>query len=191
MKQLDNEKLNKGFTLIELLVTTGVLAVLMVGVTGLFISSLRTERSILASKRVLGQVSYAMEYMGRALRMARKDIDGDGINCIPVGSNYQITAQGGIRFINFLQESDCQEFFLEDGQIKFQSNIGSPLPITLALTSPRINVTRLKFNLSGETQGPPDTLQPFITIVLSVYSPDSPVFKIQTSISQRSPDTRR
>jgi len=186
------KKSNKGFTLVELLVTSAVLAILTVGVSGLFVSALRTERSILASKQVLSQVSYTMEYMGRALRMAKKDTDSDGINCIPVGSSYYITpATNGIRFINSLQASDCQEFFLEDGKIKIEINIDNPPSTVLDLTSSEINVIGLEFNLSGETQGPPDSLQPFVTIYLSAFSKNSPVFKVQTALSQRNPDIRQ
>jgi prepilin-type N-terminal cleavage/methylation domain-containing protein len=185
------KKSNKGFTLIELIVTAAVLAILAVSVIALFVSALRTERGIFASKKVLSQVSYTMEYMGRALRMAKKDTAGDGINCIPIGSNYYITARNGIRFINSLQAGDCQEFFLENGQIKVQTNIDNPPSATLELTSLEMTVTSLEFNLSGQTQGPPDSLQPFVAIYLSAYSKNSPEFKVQTALSQRNPDIRQ
>ncbi|GAJ19537.1 unnamed protein product, partial [marine sediment metagenome] len=161
------------------------------GVAALFVSALRTERSILASKKVLSEVSYTMEYMSRALRMAKKDTTGDGIDCISTGSNYSINpVTHGVRFINSLQAGDCQEFFLENGQIKVQTNIDNPPSVTLELTSSEMTVTSLEFNLSGETQGPPDSLQPFVTIYLSAYSKNSPAFKVQTSLSQRNPDIR-
>jgi prepilin-type N-terminal cleavage/methylation domain-containing protein len=185
------KKSNKGFTLIELIVTAAVLAILAVSVIALFVSALRTERGIFASKKVLSQVSYTMEYMGRALRMAKKDTAGDGINCIPIGSNYYITARNGIRFINSLQAGDCQEFFLENGQIKVQTNIDNPPSATLELTSLEMTVTSLEFNLSGQTQGPPDSLQPFVAIYLSAYSKNSPEFKVQTALSQRNPYIRQ
>ncbi len=181
-----NNKLlkNKGFTLIEVLVAAAIFGILMVAITGIFVSALRVERNVLGSKKVLGQISYAAEYMTRALRMAEKDKTGI---CIPSGSNYQSASISEIKFINALQNSDCQEFFLEDGKIKFQTGAETPLPPPpLELTSSDIVVDNLKFELSGEVQG--DGLQPFATIYIEAHTQDSPALKIQVSVSQRNLD---
>ncbi len=173
---------NKGFTLMEMLVASAVFGILMVAIVGLFVSALRTERSILASKKVLGQISYVTEYMTRALRMAEKDTTGA---CIAIGTNYRTNppANDRIKFINALQGSSCQEFFLENRQIKF--NNGSNI---LELTSPDITISHLRFELSGESEG--DVLQPFVTIYLEAFATSSPVLEVQTSVSQRNPDAR-
>lgn len=175
---------HKGFTLIEVLVAAAIFGTLMVAVTGLFVSALRVERNILASKKVLGQISYATEYMTRALRMAEKDKTGSCVQDVPVGSgnysNYEITANG-IKFINALQNSECHEFLLEGGQIKMQTPAGK-----LALTSTGITVDFLEFELSGETQS--DNLQPFVTIYIEAHTKESPALEVQTSVSQRNLD---
>jgi len=171
---------NKGLTLIELLVVTGLFGVLMTLVSGIFISSLNTERNILTTKRVLGEVSYASEYMTRALRMAEKDIIG---SCIGLGNTYEITARDGLEFINALKNYQCQEFFLSNGQIKTEIN-GS----IIDLTSDKITVSHLDFDISGASES--DNLQPFVTIYIQAHTEKSSIIKTQTSVSQRNPDIR-
>jgi len=178
--------LRKGFTLIEVLVAAAIFGTLMVAITGLFVSALRIERNVLGSKKVLGQISYAAEYMTRALRMAEKD--KTGITCLSKGSNYEVSfSKDSIKFMNALQSSDCQEFFLDtDGQLKHKIKIGTPSADTLDLTSSDITVDNLKFELSGEVQG--DGLQPFVTIYIEAHTQDSPILKVQVSVSQRNLD---
>jgi len=170
---------HKGFTLIEVLVVAAIFGTLMVAITGLFISALRIEKGVLASRKVLGQISYASEYMTRALRMAEKDKTGI---CISSGSNYESVSLGEIRFINALQHSGCQSFFLDNNQIKYETSPGN----IVELTSSDIIVENLKFELSGETQS--DDIQPFVTIYMEAYTKDSSILKVQTSVSQRNLD---
>lgn len=169
-----------GFTLVELLIVAGMFSVVITVVASLFVSSLRTEKSILDTKRVLGEVSYAMEYISRALRMAEKDIDG---TCIGSKENYDVGPES-VAFINALQDDACQRFYLEDGKIKFDN--GTKI---LDLTSDNITIENLKFNLHGESQT--DDFQPFVTIYFEAHTKVSPVLAFQTSVSQRNPDIRR
>lgn len=190
---MTNNRLSKekGFTLVEILVAAAIFGTLMVAITGIFISALRIEKNVLGSKKVLGQISYAAEYMTRALRMAEKDKTGICVKDVPFGSgnysNYESGSVSEIRFKNALQGGDCQEFFLEDGKIKFQTEAESPLPpLPLELTSSDIVVDSLKFEITGEVQD--DNLQPFVTIYIEAHSQDSPPLKVQVSISQRNLD---
>ncbi|MBU1045563.1 prepilin-type N-terminal cleavage/methylation domain-containing protein [Patescibacteria group bacterium] len=179
-RQKKSHSTKKGFTLVEIVVVTGIFSVLMIAISGIFIAALRAERNVLASKKVLGELSYAMEYMTRALRMADKDNTGF---CIPSGSNYQLTARSGIKFINILQSGACQEFFADNGKIKYATGAEE-----LELTSSNINVSALKFEIINETES--DNLQPFVTIQIEADTPNSAVLRLQTSISQRNPDIR-
>jgi len=176
-----NNKLfkNKGFTLVEVLVAATIFGILMVAVTGLFISTLRIEKNVLGSKKVLGQINYATEYMSRALRMASKDKVG---TCITSGSNYESVSINEIKFINTLQNRNCQSFFLNNNQIQYETSLG----VIVALTSPDITVENLKFEVSGEVQG--DSLQPFVTIYIEAHAENGPTLKVQTSVSQRNLD---
>jgi len=173
----------KGFTLIELLVSAAVFSVAMVIITGIFVAAVKTQKRIIETKKILGQVSYAVEYMSRSLRMAKKDTSG---TCLSVsGLNYEnIFGNSGIRFINSLQDDDCQEFYLAGGQIKYLKE-GQ----VLNLTSLDINITALKFSLSGQDQN--DNLQPFVTIYLEATPKNGAPISVQTSVSQRNPDVKK
>ncbi len=176
-------KYKKGFTLTELLIVTAVFGVFITSVTGIFVYSVRAQKTALDLKKIVAQTNYAIELMGRNLRMAEKDRDGI---CIPEGTNYQITRGGsGIKFINVLQDHKCQEFFWDsvNQQIKFDNG-----DTIIDLTSPNIKITKLSFELSGDTLG--DYLQPLVKIVIEAQSKtDSGKINLQTSISQRNPDT--
>jgi len=177
-----------GFTLIEMLVAMAIFSTVMGIITGIFITGIRQQKMALDSQVVLDQTSYALEYMGRALRFAKKQLAGDPVCLSQPGLNVETTHGGsGLKFINHLQGDDCQEFFLENKQIKYwrQSDLNSPLP----LTSVKLEVISLKFDLAGEWET--DNLQPRITIfseIKSAASSQSQKIKIQTSISQRNLD---
>ena len=66
-------KRNKGFTIIEMLVAVTIFTLVTGSITGLFISSIRSQSKVLTTQKLLDEASYAMEYMGRFLRMAKKD----------------------------------------------------------------------------------------------------------------------
>jgi prepilin-type N-terminal cleavage/methylation domain-containing protein len=194
----NKNQFNFGFTLIEMLVAITLFAIIIAAISGIFISTIRSQQKILATQQILDQTSYVLEYMSRALRMAKKDLTGDCIGT--AGNNYIVLLDENdnpsiIRFLNY--KGLCQQFQLEDNQIKerkstdsTQNNLGGPIE----LTSPNLYVNFLQFSLSGEAQPPDDFLQPRVTISLEIRKPlvaFSPYIKIQTSISQRNIDTHR
>ena len=93
-----------------------------------------------------------------------------------------------MRFINILENDDCQEFFLEGGKLKQKKN---NLADTVDLTSDKIDVESFKIWLLGEEET--DNTQPKVTLVLKIKSnegreADRPSITIQTTISQRNLD---
>ena len=185
-----NVKIKKGgFTLIEMMVAVMIFSLIIGAISGVFISSFRSQKSALSSQRLLNQISYALEYMSRALRMASKQT-ADIPDCLSQdGLNYEITHSGsGLKFINHLEEDDCQEFFLENKQLKQKKN---NLTEMVELTSSNLEITSLNFLLQGESQD--DDIQPRVTIFLAVKGKgqkleEQPEIKIQTTISQRNLD---
>ena len=187
----DNLKKQKGISLIELLVAMSVFIIISGAVSGILISGIKGQRHTLASQRLLDQTSFAMEYMSRALRLAKK---GDDV-CIGSNVHYEITNSGkGIKFINHLEQDDCQEFCLGNGlscdtngeQLMQVKN--NPVGV-LPLTSSKLKVDSLNFLLSGGS-GPPDLLQPRVTISMRVQdkSQNQPSILVQTTVSQRNLD---
>ena len=77
---------NRGFTLIELIVVIAVFVFIIGAAIGIFLSVVQNQKKILAEQQFMNQISYAEEYMSKALRMAAVDIDG---SCLidPHGSN--------------------------------------------------------------------------------------------------------
>lgn len=191
--ELQNQK---GISLIELLVVASIFIIISGAVSGLLISGIKGQRHTLASRQLLDQTSFAMEYMSRALRMAKKDTTDDLITCLSVsGLNYEII-NNALRFINHLEEDDCQEFFLDTTdpnapQLKQRKGIGTPDAIALVLTSKELYVEDLQFNLIGESEV--DSLQPRVTVAITIRdntqkSGEQPEIKIQTTLSQRNLD---
>ena len=176
-------KLNsKAFTLIEVLVAISIFAIVISAPTGFFISSLKAQRKALKSQELLDNTSYAVEYMSRALRMAKKDINGD---CIGASSNFENPdGKSTVKFLNY--KNQCQKFFLVNNQLKEEKNGQEHF-----LTSDKLEITSLKFELVGQSQT--DNLQPKVTISLKIQGKDPlpeiiPKINIQTTISQRNLD---
>lgn len=194
-KKHEQRKSLRAFTLIEMLVSIAIFSILIGAVSGIFISGIRQQRITLITQTLLDQTSYALEYMSRALRMARKELSTPAI-CLTTqgrGFNYEVHDGGmRIRFINTLERNDCQEFFLEGGRLKYRKKIGLAEE-TFYLTSHKLKIDSLIFNLVGASQE--DDLQPRVTISLKIgvrKTPEIfPKVKIQTAISQRTLDIRR
>jgi len=170
--------LNKGFTLVELLVGIGIFSLLITAVIGILVSEIKIQKESLNQQEALQQLSFVIEYMSRALRMAVRE-DGS-FGCLSEGFSYENPGgnTSAIKFINHLQEDDCQEFFLEDGRIKYrqEGNIYD-------LTPPDLQIKTLSFFISGESIE--DTFQPRVTIFIESKEPER---RIQTTVSQRNLD---
>jgi len=179
---------NKSFTLIEILVAVTIFSLIMGIASGIFISAIKAQRKTLAYQQLLDQTSYIMEYMSRALRMAKKD-DIGGVNCLnPDKVNFEVTHSGqGIKFRNY--QDICQEFYLDGIQLNEEKD-----GVVLELTSTNLQVLYFNVNLIGETQI--DNLQPRVTLLLNIKGTgekpeQKPEIKIQTTISQRNPDIEK
>ena len=175
----------KAFTLIELLVVLTIFSIALGSISGIFISGIHSQRKILAEQEILSQMSYILEYMGRAIRMAKKDdlsFSGQTKNCLSGNKvNYEVSSnQSQIKFRNY--QNQCQRFYLSSNQI-FEEKDGTSLP----LTSPDLKINSLKFQVFGEIQE--DNLQPRVTIFIEAQKGKRNL-KFQTTISQRDLDVR-
>ena len=173
----------KGVTLVEMLVVITIFSLVVGAVFQLFLTTLSFQRKILKEQEVLDELGYAIEYMGRALRMAKKDdviINKISRSCLSGDKvNYYVTSSESE--IQFRSAPDqCQRFYLSQGSI-YEKN-------GLPLTSPKIKINSLKFKIKGETQN--DTFQPMVTVIIEAQTREEDPIKVtvQTTISQRDLD---
>lgn len=178
---------DRGFTLVEILIAITIFAIVVTSGINLLASAVHSQRKVLLSQELLGSSSYALEYLSRTLRMAKKDTAGD---CISSGYNFA-NPEGDssrIRFLNYRLK--CQEFFLEDEKIKQRKSEDATADFgeSLALTSKNIRVSGLVFEVLGASQQ--DILQPKVAVALNIQTrePSPQNLKLQTTISQRDLD---
>ncbi len=189
---------SKAFTLIEMLVAVTIFSLVIGSASGLLISAIRSQTKALASQKILDETSFVMEYMSRALRMAKKELNCPGVDCclIDNGNGYNYENPGldttRIKFIRFIGTQDvCQEFRLNsvsDQLEEYRDGI-----FFGELTSDGLEVSSLQFNLIGVAQPPTDDLQPRVTISMKIKKAGvaKPEIKIQTTISQRNLDVQQ
>ncbi|MFC1789425.1 type II secretion system protein J [Patescibacteria group bacterium] len=178
------KKNKKGFTLVEILVAITMFALISTAAIGIFTTTIKSQKRILAHQKLLDQTSFVLEYVSRSFRMAKKD-DVGGINCL-LGSkiNYEITStgQGGIKIRNYKDE--CQEFYIENNQLK-ENKGGKVFP----LTSENLFIEKMEiFPIDGSGWTQNDDIQPTITIFFEIIGGDQTEIHTQTTISQRNLD---
>ena len=181
---------NRGYTLIEVLVSVAVFGVIIAGPTGLFVLSLRNQNMSLALGETIDNTSHAVEYISRALRMARKDRDG---NCITQNYNFENPSAdtSKIMFLNY--QGCCQEFSLSGSQImqrKSSDGTTANFDSGAYLTSDDLAITNFQFLIVGEGQA--DNLQPRVTMIFHIAKDSAgtglPAINVQTTVSQRNLD---
>jgi prepilin-type N-terminal cleavage/methylation domain-containing protein len=179
---INNEK-TKGFTMAEVLVSVAIFSLLSVVLANIFVSSIKAQSKILQNQDIMEESNYALEYMGKALRMAKKDTDG---YCTG-GSNYQWDWTW-IEFLSYDSvdgDYKCRVFAFEDDTIReYRSEDNtSSFGVPADIISSKIKVNSLYFYVTGDVSGG----QPKTTIMLDLEGANSSGSKmvIQTTISQR------
>jgi len=172
----------KGVTLVEMLLVVTIFSLVAGSVFQFFLTTLSFQRKILKEQEVFDELGYTIEYMGRALRMAKKDdviINKISHSCLSGDKvNYETSSESEIQFRS--APNQCQRFYLYQGRI-YEKN-------GLPLTSPKIKINSLKFKIKGETQN--DTFQPMVTVIIEAETREEDTLKVtvQTTISQRDLD---
>ena len=177
--------MKKSFTLIELLVVIGLISLVSSSVIGVYLGGIRAQRKILETQEVLSEINYVLEYMGRAIRMAKKDdVTIGGVTQDCCSGNKVNFCQGSTQEILFRNSrNECQKFYLSDNAI-WEEIVGtSTLPLT---STSSMKITSLKFNIAGAPQG--DGLQPRVTIFIEAETKGGKKIRFQTTISQRDLD---
>ncbi len=180
---------NKGFTLIEIIIGVAIFAILSTVFTGLLVNSIQSQQKALASQELIDNISYNLEYMSRAIRMAKKELSNPPVCLSSRGLNYEQTRGGnGLKFINY--DNVCQEFFLNvaDGRLYESKNGEAALP----LTPSSFRVVSFRFGPSGSWDQEEPREQPRVTFSLEIEKKGyNSVINIQTTISQRNLNVQR
>jgi prepilin-type N-terminal cleavage/methylation domain-containing protein len=204
MFKFGKNKNQKGFSLPEMLIVFAILSIVLSAIVGYFVSVLKTQSYILASQQLQDQTSYALDYMYKMVRMAKKDsaivtpenpfnvatcVD-DKYNFSPV--NPSGAGSSSLQFVRIERQGSgtnqrvCQNFSLvSDAIISTKDGVASQL------TSDNVRITKLAFVVSGDGGTEVnDKYQPKITILIEAESKNLPNVKIhlQTTASQRDLD---
>jgi type II secretory pathway pseudopilin PulG len=193
------KKIKKSFSLVEVLVSISVFAVIISIVSAFFISSLRTQNIVFKRQEVLSEISYAMEYISRSIRMATKNTT-EGACGMSENENYRLMSASddvgsGITFVDY--SGHCKRFYYDTNTKKFTEGriISGTTWSDIEITSSEINILSVLFTIEGEDQD--DNLQPRVSFIIKsrekglLFGSLFQSIKTQTSVSQRNIDTRR
>ena len=206
MIQQANVKQTMGFTLVEILVAFFLFVLLLGGALGGVQQAVGFQRTTLERQAAIEEVSYALEYMSRAIRGARKDMGPTCLTSQP-GSGWTFEWEAtpfptpNFVRIRFLDRNDrCREFTWEQvgGQPTLQERISSDS--SASNFGPKYNLISDDFSVPvfgqivrGEYEGDiviPDYSQPFIHFHFTVAnkSMTTDFLTVQTTMSTRQID---
>lgn len=162
----------KGYSLVELIVAVGIFSMVMLIVTGVYLSLISYDRQARAINQLVANLSFALESMGRNIR---------------TGTDYPTTC--GV--------VPCSSFAFEtsNGESVSYALSGGRLTVTVdGFTSPitdeAITITNVRFYVRGAgTTGANEVVQPRVTILVNGTMPTDAGkdvdFVLQTTATQR------
>ena len=177
-----SHKDNKGFTLMELLVSMSIFLIIVGISSGIFIQTLRTQRTIISLSESLNNVTLALEQIAREIRT--------GYDFPAVDSDV-----GGDDILGFTSDQgESISFWLIDSDGDGQGEIGRcPGPVCGGLpdnyepiTSANVDMQRLRFYIRNDSSG---QAPPRVTVVASVVGDRGITVDLQTTVSSRILDT--
>lgn len=176
----------RSFTLIEVLASIVIFTIAIAGLVVIFLSIVQTQTRILQTQDIMSQASYVVEYMGNALRLAKKDSAGSCTGTANRDYNPAGSTSSTITFLNY--DGKCRQFLLSGTTVQEKVSIygtSGSLGSAVALTSSKVKVDSLAFLVTGDAA----PYQPKVTIVVKIEPVSSlatpPQLTIQTSLSQR------
>ncbi|HEY4515243.1 MAG TPA: prepilin-type N-terminal cleavage/methylation domain-containing protein [Candidatus Paceibacterota bacterium] len=186
--------MKKGFTLIELLVAMSLFAVVIVIAVGAVIALARAADRSAAIITAIHNLDYAVEQMGRTIRVGTKYYCSNGVH--PIGNETQDCGWGQARSgLSFTDKDDDRIVYSLNaarGSLD-RVDLSNPLHQTFSITSPEIFIENMSFNVIGSS--PQDSAQPRVmirikgkTTVSGLKPEEQAPFDLQTTISQRAPD---
>ncbi|MFH0892319.1 MAG: prepilin-type N-terminal cleavage/methylation domain-containing protein [Candidatus Falkowbacteria bacterium] len=190
MLKIINLKNQGGLTLIEIVVATALFSMVSYAAVATFQGVMKSQRSTVISQNVQESMRYALEIMGKEMRMAQKRISGD---CILSNNNriYDTNDVSGVgdslSFIN--SRKACVTYSLVGGRLRI-NRFGEPS--SYYITPDDIVINDLSFRVVDEGANTvPPSVHPRVTITLEASMaggagvPAENV-RLETTISARS-----
>lgn len=178
----------RGYTLLEMIVSVGIFSIIMLFVTGAYLTLISLDREVRATTALMTNLSFAVDSMARSIRTGNAygcaDSGGDpnspGTNC--AGTN---------RFSYYDTQLNQKVTYIvkSDGTIGRCTGGTCSSATAISLTDPNVTIASndLRFYVRGV--GTSNTVQPQVTFVIRgtmIGSNNRSVdFSIQTSATQR------
>jgi len=184
----------RGYSLLELIVSLGLFSMVMLIVTGAYLTLISLDRQARAGNQLAASLSFAMDSMARGIRTGQEyacNANTSSRNCT-TGSS--CTAGGGNCFSYVDSESGETVIYRlkTDGSIGQCTGGSCSDGTAVSLTDPRIDIEQLRFYVRGVGASGASgdaLLQPYVTIVvkgsLETDAGESTGFTIQTGATQR------
>ncbi|MFA6347846.1 MAG: hypothetical protein WCX30_00245 [Candidatus Paceibacterota bacterium] len=171
----------------------------------IFTATVNTQTVVLQHQAIMNEANFAIDYMGRAIRLARADnsTSGSGACTGTIDTNYSDTTSSftEIKFLSYDPMANggvgaycCRKFALNTTnhtiyEYKSSTMLASDFPATgTAITSSQVIVNNLTF--VAQNRALSDYKQPMVTISLDMVPNGRrivpiPEIRVQTSLSQR------
>lgn len=178
---MTHARTKRGYTLVELIVSLGLFSMVMVVVTGAYLTLISLDRQARASNQLSATLSFAVESMARSMRTGTTYMCNQNSSAPNCGS-------GGTSISFVDTQGQTVTYLLKSNGSIGQCTGGLCTDATaISLTDPRITVTSLKFYVAGV--GTTDRVQPQVTFTLAgtmkTDSGKTTNFAVQTSATQR------
>ena len=180
-----NKRKSDGFSLLETTVAMGIFTVVISVTIGAFLVAIKAQRVVLTEKAISENINFALEFMSRQMRVAKRDTAGA---CISTNSTFD-TQGSQVSFIN--ADLSCIRFFLSFGALTYENT--TTFSGEIALTDNTVvSIDKLSFLVQGEQNS--DLEQPRATVVISASGAGNSAesqgvqLNIQTTVSTRGLD---
>ena len=165
----------KGFTLLEMIVALGIFSIVAVLTAGTIVSFNRVQKKTINIQNAHDNIRYALETMARAIRTGDAYCKQDaGLTCSG-GSSVCAWSTGGCDTFAFRESISGSNYVYRRGVVAGKGIIERStdgVNFTI-ITDPRIDITKLRFYVSGITDSPyalSSTEQQKVTIVVEIRS---------------------
>ena len=189
---MNTPQTKRGFTLIEMIVSLGLFTIVLFITTSAFLAIVNADRKSRATRVATDNLNLALENMSRKIKTGYTYNCGGGSganDCVVPQSIFEFTDQSGSRvsYKRAQGTAECGSGYGVNQGCILRLDAGVPV----LSTSPEIDITSLKFLVSGSALWP-DTKQPAVVIAIegaigvNAGNPSGKSsFKIQTILTQR------